>query len=205
MTKELLISLEDYDRIYRTVNSILVSEGADILASCFFFSMFGASILDRHYELDCSVRAGIAGYRYGPGRDDVLVFAELSEGEIRCTNNGFHAWIEVEGRLLDLMAPVFSRLTGGAPKMIQKNLDDMSQDLASMTRPGDFFLASSAEMTDSLFQEFSSKPAYSDLCLLAEQWYERPPCKMQRTLSISDQHGRIKAIPLVGEEVVAAW
>ena len=205
MTTKLLIPLMDFERIHMTIYSILNNENGDLLKSCFFFSMFGAAILRRHYKINATVNAGIAGYQIGNGDKNILMFAEPAGNELRCTANGFHAWIEADGWLLDLMSPLFPKIIPGQPKMLQKKLSDMAAEPDKLNSIGDFFLYGSQERTNELFEHFTSKPAHADLLHIAENWYRRPPKKMFKTISISDGKGNINAIPLSGTRLVGVW
>lgn len=205
MATKFLIPLQDFERIHRTIYSVLNNEKGDLLKSCFFFSMFGAAILRRHYKINATVTAGIAGYRIGSGDKNVLMFAEAVGNELRCTENGFHAWVEAEGWLLDFMSPMFPKSIPGPSKMLQKKLSDMVDGPDALTLQGEYFLSGSQERTDELSEYFTSKPAYADLLHIAEEWYRRPPKKMSRTISIGDGKGNVNAIPLTGNRLVGAW
>lgn len=188
-----------------TIYSVLNNEEANLLKSCFYFSMFAAAILRRHYKLEATVTAGIAGYRIGEGEQNVLMFAELVGNELQCTDNGFHAWVEVDGWLLDFMAPLFPQIMPGQAKMLQKKLSDSAEDLEALEKPGDFFLSPDAQRTNELFEHFLSKPAHSDLLQIAEQWYRRPPKKMQKAISIGDGRGAVNTVSLTGTRLSGAW
>lgn len=188
-----------------TIYSVLSSEQANVLKSCFFFSMFAAAILRRHYKIEAAAVAGIAGYRIGSGEKNVLMFAEAVGNELHCTENGFHAWVQAEGWLIDFIAPMFPRIVPGSPKMLQKRLSDVSPSPDALISPGDFFVEANPGRTNDLFEHFLSKPAHADLLDIAEQWYRRPPKKMQKTIQVSDGKGAVKPVPFIGTQVVGAW
>jgi hypothetical protein len=70
------IKLKDYERIYKTINTIIINENADPTVACTFFSFYGAHILREHYKMDAQPVAGLCLYHLG-GNDDILTFGEL--------------------------------------------------------------------------------------------------------------------------------
>lgn len=210
--KKFLIPLKDYERISKIIYSILKNEDADMEKSCLYYSFFGAHILKEHYKLDAKVRAGIAGYRLGNGEKNLLMFAEVVGGKLTCSENGFHCWVEVEGWLIDFMAPIFPNvmLSAGydescAPKMMQKKLGQMVESPDALSSSGEFFLSSHQDMMEELFEHFVSKSANTDLIEICSRWYKKPPKKMMKEISISDGKGRISNVQLKGRSVVGVW
>ena len=207
-----LIPLRDYERIYKTIYSVLMSENADREHAALYFSLFGAGILIEHYKLDACPRAGIAGYGVGNDENNVLMFAEPDGDRLTCTKNGFHCWIEVSGWLIDFMAPVFPHVmrkrgheTPCKPMMMQKKLDDMVESYDSLKRPGDFRLSVSPGKMENLFEHFESKPVNADLMEISTDWYRRPPGDMNEQISMSDGRGNIIKVPYIGESLVGSW
>ena len=111
MTSE-LIPFSDYQRIYQTIYAILRGEKANISESCLYFSVFGAYILKTYYNIDAIPVVGIAAYKVGDGENDVLLFADVKDNTLECTLDGFHAWIQADGWLIDFAAPVFPEMIG---------------------------------------------------------------------------------------------
>ncbi len=158
-----LIPLKDYERIYKTIYSVLMSEKADITKCCLHFSLFGTFILKSHYKLDAKSVVGIAGHRVGNDIKNVLMFAEVIETRLACTENGFHSWIEVDGWLIDFMAPLFPKLmiAGGCQepceaKMMQKRLDRKVNSPNVLKSLGDFYIGPSTKYTRELTEHFYS-------------------------------------------------
>jgi hypothetical protein len=205
MATKFLIPFADFGRIHQTIYSIVKSEGADPLHSCFFFSMVGASILRQHYRIDASVSAGIAAYRLGGAKGQVLTFAEEIGEELHCTGNGFHAWVEAKGWLLDFMSPLFAQITDVPAKMLQKELSTGADTFGALVAPGDFLLDRDSEMEQSLLERFSSTRGNLDLLQIATDWYRRPPKRIKKTLEIFDQDGAVKKVRLTGVRPSGVW
>ena len=83
---------------------MLLNEGVAPDVAGILFSFFGAQILKNHYDLNALPKAGVAAYQLGEGSKRVIDDAEE-----------FHCWVEVDGWLIDFMAPSFSYLKTMAP------------------------------------------------------------------------------------------
>jgi len=206
------IPLRDYERIFKTIYSILKSEEADIEHSCVYASIFGAHIIRSHYKLEAKVHAGIAAYKLGAGDDDVMVYAERKEGEVFCSDAGFHCWVEVNGWLIDFMAPLFPDMIKRLrkelvlkPLMMQKRLDKSKKSIGDLVEVGDFFLETDINKTHEIIDNFSEKRANSDLMEICENWYKKPPKKMIKKLPISDGKGYTNEVSLIGRSLEGVW
>ncbi|MEM7579661.1 MAG: DUF2026 family protein [Cyanobacteria bacterium P01_A01_bin.80] len=215
---EFLISRKDYEQIYKTIYSILKSETTNtlILQSCICFSIAGAFMLKEIYCLDATIAGGIAAYKVGNGDHSVATFADVSQGQFFCSENGFHCWVEANGWLIDFMAPIFPDAitsvgyqTKCESKMMQKSLDQMADSISSLETPGDFYVQKFPTFKDKIINIFLAKSESYDLletlfdCSLL--WYKRPPEKMYERVSITDRKGNIKNFSLQGKSLVGAW
>jgi hypothetical protein len=207
-----LIPFQDYERIYRTIYSILKSEKANVTHSCIYFAVFGAYILETHYKIRANPVAGIAGYRVGYGERDVLIFADSIDGRMCANDDGFHCWIEAEGWLIDFMMPIFPELMReiGHPnpcgkKMMQKRLASAAPSVGSLIAEGDFFCIPDLDRTREIMVNFQSKPANADLAQISANWFKRLPKKMLVEIPISDGKGRLSRVSLIGDALDGVW
>jgi hypothetical protein len=203
------IKLKDYERIYKTINAILINEKADPTVACTFFSFYGAYILKEHYKIDAHPVAGLCMYHMG-GNNNVLSFAKLENDRFVTDIDAFHCWVVGDGWLFDFMAPAFTDLPnckqfGIQPKMIQKPLSDMAGSVSDVQVAGDFYFESSADVLKNRMGYLSSSLAYSDLAEICKQWYKKPPKKMLTTIQVGDAKGNMNPVSLVGNSVVGAW
>lgn len=204
----MLLKLKDYERIYKVINSVIRNEGADPSISCLFFSAYGSYILRHHYKLEAHPRAGLASYHVG-GNNDALLFAEESEGQITGYLDAFHCWVEVEGWVIDFMAPAFKDIKELQCKipslMFQKRASEMVGSLTELRKKGDFYLESTIESTAKHMKVLGTKKAYQDLAEICVQWYSKPPKKIHPFIGIEDQNGKRNKVSLAGYSVVGAW
>lgn len=202
----MLITRSNYDRIYRVINSILRNEGANPAVACVFFAGFGSYILQRHFGIDATPRGGLAAYRFQG--DDMVVFGELGNDGFTGDQDSFHCWLEADGWVIDFMAPAFATLNPDMaipPKMFQRPLSAMAPTIDDLNRPGDFFLRSSSHSTAKHMSVLTTRQAYEDMAEIAVKWFKKDPKKMPTTIGIGDQAGRVKSVPLVGEQLSGSW
>lgn len=203
------IKLWDYERIYKTINAIILNEKALPTAACTFFSFYGALILREHYKIDAQPVAGLCMYRIG-GDNNVITFGKKVEDKIVASTEAFHCWVEGEGWLFDFMAPNFSdfALNNSYPiesKMMQKPLVSMVESSQDLIAEGDFYLESNYEVLKDRMNYLSSSSAYGDLGRICKQWYVKPPKNMLKTIQIGNSKGKVSSVSLTGNSVVGAW
>jgi len=204
----MLLKLKDYERIYKVVNSVVKNEGADPSICCIFFSAYGACILSKHYNLNAVPKAGLAAYHIG-GNNDALVFGEKHQGYFSGEGEAFHCWVEVDGWVIDFMAPAFSELNGGKKsipsKMLQKPLTEMAASVHELRKTGDFYLESTTKSTEKHLKILSTSMAYGDLANLCVQWFKKYPKKMPKTIIIGDNKGNQNSVSLTGNSIAGEW
>lgn len=210
--KQLLLSHNDFSRIFRTIYSILSSENAKIDHSCIWFSLIGAAILHQHYNLVPRVYMGIAAYMVDEVTQTVLTFAEKEEDRLISTEQGFHSWIEVDGFVIDFTSPLFPSMLEGAPnnpacepKMFQKEVSAIADSPRQIRSSGDFYLSANVTLTNDLVDHFLAIPCNLDLLNICCNWYRRPPDEMLPHLPVSDDLGTVKNIPLQSFHISGAW
>jgi hypothetical protein len=124
----------------------------------------------------------------------------------------FHCWIESDGKVIDLMAPLFhesvrsaGRTESVARKMFQRPTVAMAQSPYELEKEGDFFLQPDPVLGVSLLNGFMSKLANGDLVKVCEYWYRPLPKAMQSTIQMGSDDGSIREIQLNPVSLVGAW
>jgi hypothetical protein len=203
----MIINSAEYERIYKIINSMVLNERVTPEVSCILFSFFGAQILKNHYNLSALPKAGVAAYQLGSDESAKIIADEGAS---------FHCWIEVNGWLIDFMAPSFSNLKaakdairkGGlkvSSKMMQKPLTSMSGSIAELKQAGDFYLEANNEVLAIKYRVIKNTPVFGDLADVCSQWYTKPPKGIISSMVIEDQEGELTTIPLQGERVIGVW
>lgn len=204
----MLVKLKDYERIHRIISSIARHEGNDPAYSCMLFSVFGAHILQQHFNVEPKVRCGLAAYYIG-GKNEVLCFGERTENGVTGVLENFHCWIEVSGWVVDFMAPAFPALLGPdtplEPKMFQKRQSDMVTDINDLKVPGDYFLWPADDLTEDRLKQFREYPIYGDLAQICTQWFTKNPKKIRPKIGVLDNKGKQVTLSLSGPSVKGRW
>ncbi|MFL9877382.1 DUF2026 family protein [Herbaspirillum rhizosphaerae] len=207
-----LIPLADYQRIFRVIHSVLDSVDANIPAASFFFSVTAAQILKKFYKKNAFPVAGAAFYLISEDSSGALSFGTLDGDKIDSNSDAFHCWVQCDGYVLDLMAPVFQELleSAGHPmavprQMFQKDLARMVASPNALTAPGDFYLEPNLALTKELLQQFMAKPALNNLSQVCMEWYQKPPKELSTDLVMQGAEGEGTKIKLSRLQITGAW
>lgn len=204
------LTLPEYERLFRIIHAVVENEEGDPSKACLFFGMAGAFLLSRNHRLkDARPIVGLAGYNLRTPTNLSIILGTVENGQWGSDENNFHCWIEVDGWIVDLTAPLFDdmapfeRKGASVPRqMFQKPAD---ADFESLNTPGAYVHVPNPELTVALMAHFAQKPAHSDLIDICAEWYERPPKKMLPYVGIGDQHGRVKEVQLSKLRVEGVW
>ncbi|KAA0685364.1 DUF2026 domain-containing protein [Neorhizobium sp. P12A] len=202
----MLIKQSDYHRIYRVINSLLINENANPATASMYFSTFGAFILGHHFKIEAKPRGGLAAYNLGGKR---ILFADHREdGYVTGAGENFHCWVEADGWAIDFMAPAFPK---SAPdlrlpsKMFQRPLSSMASSINDLGRSGDFFYNAEPDAMAERFAAWRKNPMIGDLATVATNWFRTSPKQMKTAISVRDQYGNEKSVPLVGNLLAGVW
>lgn len=204
------LTLPEYERLFRVIHAVIENEEGDSSKACLFFGIAGAFLLNRSHGLkNARPVAGVAGYNLRTPTNLAIILGNVENGEWSSDQDNFHCWIEVDGWIIDLTAPLFDDMAPFARKgatvpclMFQKPAHARFKD---MNIPGAYMHLPNPELTFALMTNFVQKPSHSDLINICEQWYERPPKRMAPSVGIGDQHGKVKEVRLSQFRVEGAW
>ena len=212
MKRKPVLTMPEYLRLFRMIAAVLDSVEATTERACLFFSITGAFLIEHIHKRPARPVAGAAFYRVDDETGFTIAFGRLEENEPICNLKAFHCWIECDGTIIDLMAPIFyesvssaGRPEGVARKMFQKPLSHMSDSPYNLMQEGNFFLHRDPLLTVDLIQTFLSKPVNVDLVKVCEHWYRRPPKPMQSTMHMGSNDGSVRTIRLKDVELAGAW
>lgn len=207
------LTLPEYERIFRTIHAVVANEDGDSSKACLFFGIAGAFLLSRHHGLKTARPiAGVAGYNLRTPTNLALLLGSAENGVLAATEDAFHCWIDVDGWIVDLTAPLFDAMAPaerkGAliqPLMFQKTATGGSVTLGDLNTSGAYLHVPDYTLTNALMIRFSRMHANSDLVNICAQWYARPPKKMISAIPISNQHGEVTEVRLSNIRVDGAW
>jgi hypothetical protein len=163
--------------------------------------MIGAHILREHHRLLAVPVSGAAFFCVGRELN-VLAFAEYIDGQVVAGQEGFHSWIECNGHVIDLLAPLFPENVAEVDTQTQiprrafiKPLSAMASRLPEKGDPEGTFLLIPDEMCQAnMVRNFYRKPVAGDLQAICTSWYRRSPKPIDRELLIRDNHGQIEKL-----------
>ena len=204
-----LLSLVEYERMFRVVHGLLLAERGDPAKACLYFGVIGALLLQQHHRIRAQPVVGMAGYRLA-GRP--LVFAEPDGGILRATPNGFHCWIDTDGFVIDLQAPLFPEAmaqldpTCTIPRrMMQKSFASASDTPQALGDEGTHWHYHDAPLHQALLTEFVERQANQDLAEIAADWYRPSPAPMRDAIKVGNGRGQVKDVPLSPLRVGGSW
>lgn len=212
MKKKPVLTMPEYIRLFRIISAVLDSVEAKTERACLFFAITGAFLIEHAHKRPARPVAGAAFYRVDNDTGFTIAFGRLEENEPICDSKAFHCWIECEGTIIDLMAPIFHESIASAGrsehvvrKAFQKPQSQMSDSPYNLAQEGDFFLFRDPLLTNDLLQSFLSKPGNGDLVNVCEHWYRRPPKPIQPAIQMGSDDGSVTTIRLSNVELEGAW
>ncbi len=212
-----VIPLLDYLRIFRVINAVVTSIGNDSNSTCLFFSVTGAAILKQFYGKDSRVLVGSAFYLVDDATSSVLAITKFEDGQldkriVESDRDGFHAWLECEGQIIDFQAPVFPEALNKSGnsvriprKMFQKLRDRMSAGPELQGEVGDFFLVPNLALTNVLVPGILEHQLSLDLMNICMTWYVKPPKPIPRRFAMQGDKGNVVQTELSDIDLVGAW
>lgn len=213
---KLTLTLSEYQRMHRVIASVLNSVEANTPQACLFFAVAGAFLIETTHKRPARPVVGAAFYRINDATGFTMAYgrleAENDMGVVSSDEGAFHCWIECDGMVIDLMAPLFhesvrsaGRTESVARKMFQRPTVAMSQSPYELEKEGDFFLQPDPTLGVRLLNGFMSKPANGDLVKVCEYWYRPLPKAMQSTIQMGSDDGSTRDIRLNPVNLVGAW
>jgi hypothetical protein len=177
--------------------------------------------MHEHYQLDAKVICGSGAVMLDPKTETVLSwFNHNPDGSLTTGAAAFHAWIECDGWLIDLMAPNYREALIGAkfgdptkapspqavPRlMLQKPRMWTEGALDDMKKAGDCVFVPDGEVTKSVIDRAFESTEFEDIINIALAWHRPLPKKMEQAITITDNLGEITTIPLIKRELVGGW
>ena len=212
MKPRLVLTLPEYQRLFQVLTSVLDGANATTERACVFYAIAGALLIEKVFKREARPVAGAAFYRLDDATGFTLAYGRLEEDRVGCDDAAFHCWIESEGTIIDLMAPVFQRsiLSEGRAEriktqMFQRPRGDMSQSPYDLEREGSFFHVISPVLTNEVIQRFLKRPANGDLVNVCMHWFRRPPAKIATTMQMGSNDGLVVTIRLNQTQLTGVW
>lgn len=217
------LTLEQYKRLYTVIQSLSDNWAKDAGRACVFFSITGAVLMNKHYQLKAKVICGSGAILIDPETGTALSwFQQNQDGTLTTGINAFHTWIECDGWLIDLMAPNYREALHGAtghatdgtknpaptavPRMmLQKPIAQTEGMLDDMKMAGDCVFVPDGVVTKNVIDRAFESPNLGDLLNIALVWHRPLPKRMEPSITITDDLGKIQTIKLMQRDLIDAW
>ena len=210
------ITVVEYERLFRVIHAVLTHAGHDPVRSNLFFAVAGAFVLRHHHRLGniCPV-AGAAGYALPVPGTAPLCFGNSEGDTLVADAEHHHCWIEADGWVIDLYAPLFAALLsarcaapspGSAlpPRMFQRPALPPT-GIERLSAPGGYLHRINEKLTTQRLQGFAETASYADLVRLCERWYVRPPKKIAPAVAVTSEDGSTLTLALSPLRLAGAW
>jgi hypothetical protein len=210
MSRRPLLPLADYQRVYQVAYSVLeASDIAKTHRACLFFATVGMLVLREHYRLEATLSVGSMALMVDEEKANVVVYGRDEDGEWVQDSEGFHAWVECDGWLIDFMAPIM----GAALKedgvgfdvprrMLQKFLADRQPHPRAIQHEGEFFCLSDRALAEAVLD--SQGAQFMDLVKVCLTWFRKPPRPMP-TILLGSTDLAPRPLILKAPAIVGAW
>jgi hypothetical protein len=210
-TPPLLLTLPDYERIFRVVHGVVGGVGLDPNHACTHINACAAYILNKYYRVPGKIVAGAALLALSTGpRPDVAAIGGMRDGQPFSDLDHFHMWIQTSYHAFDFQAPVFgsglaSQLNGRSvpPRMFQRRLADDCE--GNFQRVGDFSLHPSQELTEHFNEALFQGTLLVDMVNIIDRWFAKPPKAIGETIKVMDSVEGMKTFRLSPVRMTGSW
>lgn len=206
------LSIHDYQRMFRVISSVLDSMEAHTAHACIFFTIAGSYLIEEVHKRQAVPMGGAAFYRLNDDSGFTLAFAKQDDESFYASDDGFHCWIECEGVVVDLMAPLFHEAAQEAGyqqsvprKMFQKSFSRMGEAPGDLQGEGAFFLHRDPVLASRVLKDFTKKASNKDLVDICRHWYRPYPQPMAKEFGIASDDGTQRMAKLSSKEIVGVW
>lgn len=207
-----MLTLRDYERIFRVIHGLLLGEDGDPSSACGYFGIIGAELLRRRHRMRAVPVFGAAAYRLPADGRDIIAFGEPTADGVTSHDQAFHCWVEVGDTLIDFQAPLFGeqvqRQRPGIPfpaKMLRRSKSAGGSFAEVAALSATHALVPNGELTREHIEDFYKLRANEDLVKIASDWYRPSPKQISGALAIGNQRGEVRPVPLSPVRVTSAW
>lgn len=140
---------------------------------------------------------------------NVVVYGRDEGGVFASDKDAFHAWVERDGWLVDLMSPIMGvalceagRDWQAPRRMLQKRLADGKASPGEIQCVGEFYVGHDRALTKSLID--SQGVHFTDLLSVCQAWFRRPP-KPLKDLALGDSNAAARKLVPRAPSIEGVW
>lgn len=211
------LSADSYLRMFQVIASTVEASDFPSSSACMFFANIGAHLMRVTHGLDAQAKAGVCAFRISePG--GTLSFGVIDHASRTAIPVGdrFHCWIECDGFVIDLMAPLYREMwqaATGSPEqlprlMFQKPRTAMAVDIMAPSARGDFYVhedaTSTREMAHLVTTYARLHPGF-DVVQACARWYAAAEGAELLGRTIELRNGAKKEVCLIPVRLSGVW
>lgn len=204
--------------MFQVIASTVEASGFPSASACMFFANIGAHLMRGSHGLDAVVKAGVCALRLSEQHDFNLTFGLIDRATRTAipTGDRFHCWIECDGFIVDLMAPLYREMWQAATRsheqlprqMFQKPMQAMAADILAPRSRGDFYVFQDAACTSEmagLVSEYSRLHPEFDIMRVCEAWYASTAAADAPSRTLEMRSGVRKEVELIHLQLSGDW
>jgi len=206
------LSFEDYGRMSRVITAVLRAFRKDPATSCAYYAMVGTYLLEQFHQKATDLVAGGAMYVLTAEPMPEMLYYGPCLFEDGTPTETWHCWIECDGHVIDLMAPIFREVMNPLKgsrrlprRMLQRSLADSAATPALVKTLGDFRLTPSEKHTEDVFEGLARCPDILNIIRICSEWYVRAPKRIDKSITMESDKGQATAVQLPSFELVGKW
>lgn len=216
MKSKSALSLVDYERMHSVIKSVSNAARLNTPHACIFFAIAGAALITVFHKRSAEHVAGAAFYKVDNATGFTMAYGRLASendgGTVSSDEQSFHCWVESEGVIIDLMAPIFQETLQSAGRtetvpamMFQRPLARMSRSPYALNDEGDFFLQPNHALGLRITKDFLARPGHVNLLQICTHLYRPHPEKMRSSIKVGVDNESVIDIQLSHASVVGEW
>jgi len=213
MTERNTITENDFNLLSTAIQGLLLKTGfaKDQEENSALFSMFGAVIVMGKLGVPCSPVAG-DWYIHHPNGQAVLGIGRADRKRAEPNLAGFHAWIQTETHIIDLMSPMYPEIFTAANslspvprKMLQVPRTDDANNWEEFRQGAPLMAVPNEELTDALLEKVASDQRCDDLAGALLHWWPKLKADSKAILALYPDGGEGLVIARTGHTAKGGW
>lgn len=210
-TSPLVITLPEYERIFRVVYGVVKGAGLNPAYACAHLSACAAYILNKYYKVSGKIVAGAAFFAVTDGpTPTVAAIGDIREGQPYSDRECFHVWVQTPTHAFDFQAPILGETVAGKrngvavpPRMFQRLLEEDCN--GDYRRAGDFALFPNHELIAHFNEVLFEGSLLMDMVSIIDAWFRKPPKPIKEAVQVMDSKEGAKLFHLAPVRLSGSW
>jgi hypothetical protein len=210
-TQSLVITLPEYERIFRVVYGVVKGVGLNPARACAHISACGAYILNKYYKVPGKIVAGAAFFAVTDGpKPAVAAIGDMRDGQPYSDQGCFHVWVQTPTHAFDFQMPILGETVAenwsgvAVPsRMFQRLLEEDCN--GDYRRAGDFAFFPNPELIAHFNEVLFEGTLLTDMVSIIDAWFRKPPKPIKEAVQVMDSKEGAKWFRLAPVRVNGSW